>query len=197
MCVWVWLRLCVCVCDRFFPSRIIWLGFCPLSPFSLLLAALYSACRLMVMWRVWLCVRSSGVIFRSCGASRWHHLPPPPPPKGTPCLIPRFPPLRGPPMYGCALRDRIRHPAQTCKHDHVIYTPHFTLGMKNGPLVIWSQVDSCKYRCECIEAHRGCIKIRSPEPRRGSFRQACDPICSIVWTHASLPALKVSFVVSM
>lgn len=88
----------VCLRERStadFPSRIIWLGFCPLSPFSLLLTALHPACWLMVMWRVWLCIRSSGVIFRSCGVPRWHHLYPHHHWKGAPCLIPRFP-LEGP-----------------------------------------------------------------------------------------------------
>lgn len=88
---------CVCVCVYTwisFPFRIIFLGFCSLSPFSLLLTELLVACWLMVMWRVKLCVRSSGVIFRICGVLRWHH-PHPLPPKGTPSLIPWFP-LEGP-----------------------------------------------------------------------------------------------------
>lgn len=42
--------------------------------FNHLLMALLTACWLMVMWRVWLCVTSSGVFFRSCRRLRWHHL---------------------------------------------------------------------------------------------------------------------------
>lgn len=40
-----------------------------------------------------------------------------------------------------------------------VYTWH-----EDASLVMWSQVDFCKYRRECIQAHRGCSQTGSLEP---------------------------------
>lgn len=144
----------------------------------------------MVMWRVWLCVRSSGVIFRSCGVPRWHH--PPPPTQRRSLSNPSFSPWGVLPCMAVPYSTASRHSVQT----HMI-TSSIGRSSRYAPLVMWSQVDSCKYRCECIQTHWGCIKIWSLEPHAGVIRQACDPIYSVVWTHMSLTALKVNFVVCM